>query len=232
MHQLLYPRFARFLLFWKMTREGAAKEGVPLPPQPSVMLMLMQVLLGFAAYYIALVFADPMHQLLYPRFARFLLFSKMTREGDAEEGVPLPPQPNIALVFADPMHQLLYHRFARFLLFSKMTREGDAEEGVPLPPQPSVMLMLMQVLLGFAAYYIALVFADPMHQLLYHRFARFLLFSKMTREGDAEEGVPLSPQPSVMLMLMQVLLGFAAYCIQYVASYMSFVYKFRLNAIM
>ncbi|KAK0573778.1 hypothetical protein LWI29_013412 [Acer saccharum] len=42
MHQLLYPRFARFLLFWKMTREGAAKEGVPLPPQPSVMLMLMQ----------------------------------------------------------------------------------------------------------------------------------------------------------------------------------------------
>ena len=79
---------------------------------------------------------------------------------------------------------------------------------------------------------IALVFADPMHQLLYHRFARFLLFSKMTREGDAEEGVPLPPQPSVMLMLMQVLLGFAAYCIQYVASYMSFVYKFRLNAIM
>ncbi|KAK1591634.1 hypothetical protein Q3G72_010726 [Acer saccharum] len=197
MHQLLYPRFARFLLFWKMTQEGAAKEGVPLPPQPSVMLMLMQVLLGFAAYYIALVFADPMHQLLYPRFARFLLFSKMTREGDAEEGVPLPPQPNIALVFADPMHQLLYPRFARFLLFSKMTREGDAEEGVPLPPQPNI----------------ALVFADPMHQLLYPRFARFLLFSKMTREGDAEEGVPLPPQPSVMLMLMQVLLGFAAYYI-------------------
>ena len=54
----------------------------------------------------------------------------------------------------------------------------------------------------------------------------------MTREGATEEGVPLPPPPTVMQMLMQVLLGLAAYSIQYVASNMPFVYKFRLNAIL